>query len=82
MRIENTWHYSAAILVMPLGFLYYTQRTPIKESYNRVELFFSPFSIAITSLGEESANLNAFHTFIRFVLVLFCRFPLPQGCGL
>ena len=31
--------------------------------------FFSPFSIAITSLGEERANLNAFRTFVRFVLV-------------
>ena len=27
-------------------------------------LFFSPFSIAITSLGEERANLSAFHTFV------------------
>ena len=32
--------------------------------------FFSPFSIAITSLGEERANLSAFCTFVRFVLVL------------
>ena len=32
-------------------------------------VFFSPFSIAITSLGEERANLSAFHTFVRFVLV-------------
>ena len=28
------------------------------------------FSIAITSLGEERANLSAFRTFARFVLVL------------
>ena len=28
-----------------------------------------PFSIAITSLGEERANLSAFPTFVRFVLV-------------
>ena len=34
-----------------------------------VLLFFSPFSIAITSLGEERANLSAFRTFVRFVLV-------------
>ena len=26
--------------------------------------FFSPFSIAITSLGEERANLGAFRTFV------------------
>ena len=32
-----------------------------------------------TSLGEERANLNAFRTFVRFVLVWFCRFPLPLG---
>ena len=25
---------------------------------------FSPFSIAITSLGEERADLSAFHTFV------------------
>ena len=40
-------------------------------------VFFSPFSIAITSLGEERANLSAFRTFVRFVLVWICRFPLP-----
>ena len=34
-----------------------------------VFVFFSPFSIAITSLGEERANLSAFRTFVRFVLV-------------
>ena len=44
-----------------------------------VLVFFSPFSIAITSLGEERANLNAFRTFVRFVLVYICRFPLPLG---
>ena len=27
------------------------------------------FSIAITSLGEERANLSAFRTFVRFVFV-------------
>ena len=42
-------------------------------------LFFSPFSIAITSLGEDRANLSAFRTFVRFVLVWICRFPLPLG---
>ena len=44
-----------------------------------VLVFFSPFSIAITSLGEERANLSAFRTFIRFVLVWVCRFSLPLG---
>ena len=44
-----------------------------------VLMFFSPFSIAITSLGEERANLSAFRTFVRFVLVWIYRFPLPLG---
>ena len=41
--------------------------------------FFSPFSIAITSLGEARANLSAFRTFVPFALVWFCLFPLPLG---
>ena len=40
-------------------------------------VFFSPFSIAITSLGEDRANFSAFRTFVRFALVRFCLFPLP-----
>ena len=44
-----------------------------------VILFFSPFSIAITLLGEKRANLRAFRTFVRFLLVWFCLFPLPLG---
>ena len=42
-----------------------------------VLVFFSPFSIAITSLGEERVNLSAFDTFVCPILVWFCRFPLP-----
>ena len=34
-----------------------------------VLVLFSPFSIAITSMGEERANLSAFRTFVRFVLL-------------
>ena len=41
-------------------------------------MFFSPFSIANTSLGEERANLSAFCTFVPFALVWFCLFPLPD----
>ena len=44
-----------------------------------VLVFFSPFSIANTSLGEERANPSAFRTFVRFVLVWICRFSLPLG---
>ena len=42
-------------------------------------VFFSPFSIVITSLGEERANLSVFHIFVQFALVWFCLFPLPLG---
>ena len=44
-----------------------------------VLVFFSPFSIAITSLGKERTSLSAFRTFVRFGLVWICRFPLPLG---
>ena len=37
------------------------------------------FSIVITSLGEERANLSAFRMFVRLALVCFCLFPLPLG---
>ena len=52
-----------------------------------VLVFFSPFSVASTSLGEEGANLSVFFfcTFVRFALVWFCLFPLlvsEKGCGL
>ena len=35
-----------------------------------VLVFFSPFSVAITSLGEERANLSAFRTFVQFALAV------------
>ena len=46
-----------------------------------VLVFFSPFSIAITSLGEERANLSAFRTFVRFVLVWVVGFLFLLGSG-
>ena len=50
--------------------VYSTRRFVIYLSvYHFVLVFFSPFSIAITSLGEKRANLSAFRTFVRFVLV-------------
>ena len=39
-------------------------------------MFFSPFSIAITLLGEERASLGAFRAFLWFALV---RFSPPLG---
>ena len=47
--------------------------------YLFVLVFFSPYSIAITLLGEGRANLSAFRTFVPFVLVWICQFPLPLG---
>ena len=44
-----------------------------------VLVLFSTLSIEIPSLGEERVNLSPFRTFVRFVLVWFCWFPLPLG---
>ena len=60
--------------------VYSTRRFVVCLSmYHFVLVFFSPFSIAITSLWEKTANLSVFHTFVRFVLVWICRFPPPLG---
>ena len=49
-------------------------------------MFFSPLSIAITSLGEERADLNAFRTFFDLRLFGFVCFLFllvsGKGCGL
>ena len=58
--------------------VYSTRRFVVCLSVCHFVVFFSPFSIAITSLGEERANLSAFRAFVRFVLVWICRF-LPLG---
>ena len=51
-----------------------------------VLVYFSPFSIAITSLGEERANLSAFRTFVDLCLFGFVGFLFllgsGKGCGL
>ena len=51
-----------------------------------VLVFFSSFSIVITSLGKERACFGAFHTFVRFSLVGFVCFLFllvsGKGCGL
>ena len=36
-------------------------------------------AMRLPRLGEKRANLSAFRTFVQFVLVLFCRFPIPLG---
>ena len=43
--------------------------------------FFIPFSIVITSLGEEGAGLCASRALVCFVRFSFCHFSLPPGVG-
>ena len=60
--------------------VYSTRRFVVCRSVcHFVLVFFSPFSIAITSLGEERANLSAYRTFVWFVLVWFFLCPLLLG---
>ena len=44
-----------------------------------VLVFFSPFSIVITSLGEKRAGLCAFHSISCLARDALCLFPLPVG---
>ena len=73
-RWSRCWSYS-----LLLCGLFYEAICCILSMCHFVLVFFSPFSIVITSIGEERANLSAFRTFVRFVLVWICRFPLPLG---
>ena len=58
--------------------VYSTRRFVLRLSlYYFILVFFSPLSIAITSLGEERASLVGFRAFVRFALVKFCLFPFP-----
>ena len=60
----------AVVLTLCCFVVYSTRRFVVCLSLcHFVLVFFSPFRIAITSLGEERANLSAFRTFVRFVLV-------------
>ena len=82
--VYSTDRYKAVVpvLVLLFGALWFILRDDLFYVLPCVILFlcfFSPLSIAITSLGEERANLSAFRTFVRFVLVWICRFPLPLG---
>ena len=67
--------------------VYSTRRFVVCRSVcHFVLVFFSPFSIAITSLGEDRANLSAFRTFVRLCLFGFVGFLFllgsGKGCGL
>ena len=77
--VYSTDHSKAVVPVLVLLFVVYSARRFVVclTLCLFVLVFFSPFSITITSLGEERANLSVFRTFDRFVLVWICRFPLP-----
>ena len=79
--VYSTDRSKAVVPVLVLLFVVYSTRRFVLclTLCHFVLVFFSPFSIAITSLGEERANLSAFRTFVRFVLVWICRIPLPLG---
>ena len=60
------------VLVLLLVALWFILRGDLLYVFPCVILFlcfFSPFSIAIISLGDERANISVFGTFVRFVLV-------------
>ena len=44
-----------------------------------VLVFFSHLSIAISSPGEERANLDVFLCVCSICAIWVCRFPLPLG---
>ena len=76
--------YKAVVLVLVLLFvaLWFILRGDLLYVFPCVILFLC-FSVLLVlrlpRLGEESANLSAFRTFVRFVLVWIFRFPLPLG---
>ena len=82
--VYSTDRSKAVVPVLVLFFvaLWFILRSDLLDVFPCFILFLcfsSPFSIAITSLGEERANLSAFRMFVRFVLVWICRFSLPLG---
>ena len=71
------------VLVLLFGALWFILRDDLLYVLPCAILFlcFSVlFNIAITSLGEERANLSAFRMFDRFVLVWISRFPFSSWC--
>ena len=76
--VYSTDHSKAVVPVLVLLFVVnFTRRFLCLTLCHFILVFFSPFNIEITLLGEERANLSAFRAFVRFVLVWICRFPLP-----
>ena len=69
-------------LVEALCKVYSTRRFVVYLSVcHFVLVFFSPFSIGITLLGEERANLSAFRTFVRLCLLRFVVSSSSWGLG-
>ena len=70
------------VLVLLFVALWFILRGDLLYVFPCVILFLC-FSVLLVlrlpRLGEERANLSAFRTFVRFVLVHICRFPLPLG---
>ena len=59
--------------------VYTTGRFMFSLVFYFVHIFFSPFSIVITSLGEERAGLCASCASVYFTRVNHCPFYLPLG---
>ena len=76
LTVLRRWSRSLSYSLLLCG-LFYEAICCMSFRVSFCSYFFSPFSIAITSLGEEKANLSTFRTFARFVIVWICRFPLP-----
>ena len=70
------------VLVLLLVALWFILRGDLFYVLPCVILFlcFSIFSIAITSLVEERANLSVFRTFVRFSLVWFLSVSSSSWC--
>ena len=65
------------VLVLLFGALWFILRGDLLYVLPCAILFLCFSVLAITSLGEERANLSAFRMLYRFVLLWICRFPLP-----
>ena len=60
--------------------VYYTRRFVLCVTLcHFVLVFFSPFSMRLPRLGKRELILVLFRTFVRFMFVWICRFPLPLG---
>ena len=85
--VDSTDQSKAVVLVLVLLFVYSTKRFVLKFAFCYFGLvFFSPLSIAITSLGEERVNLSVFVRLFDLRLFGFVCFLFllasGKGCGL